>query len=518
MNPNFSWPNFQLLTDASFSSLFFENDFKVLLPEIFLVICSLGLVVYGVTLATSKDYNYPLIVSQMSWLTQLCLGWTIVLLFKNPWTHCVVLSQSFIVDNGTTFFKILVLLGTMVSLVLAEDFLTRQGMNSFEFPLLYLLSTLGILCFISAGDLLALYLTLEFHSLCFYVLAAFRRDSEFSTEAGIKYFLLGAFSSGLLLFGCSLIYGFTGTLEFDALAQLLQGGDTGLNTLEWRGCELGIIFLLIGFLFKITAVPFHMWAPDVYEGSPLPVTAFFSIVPKASFFFVLSRLLFQSFYDFLPDWQALLFFSSAASMILACFAGLTQPRIKRLLAYSSIGHTGYLLIGVCCGTLEGLQAVVTYLVVYMVTTALIFGILLIPVHRVGFQEVERFKYTTDFARLGKTNPLLALTCAVGLFSIAGIPPLAGFYAKAAIFWTAMNVSQYNLAILGILTSAVSCFYYIRVVKIMYFENPKTWVTLSVPSQGASYCLALSFLFLIFLMVYPTPLYLASHQVACALAL
>lgn len=522
MNFNISWPFLQGSADLPFQAVFFENDLKVILPELFLVLCSLGLIVYGVVLSTSSGHKYPILITQLSWLVQLCLGWTIALLVLNPWTHATVLSNSFIVDSGTTFFKVLIILGTMMTVFLFQDFLCRQSMNSFEFPILILLSTIGMLCFISAGDLLALYLTLEFQSLCFYVLAAFRRDSEFSTEAGIKYFLLGAFSSGLLLFGCSLIYGFTGTLEFDALAQLLRCGENFDGSLssaaEWRGCELGMLFLLIGLLFKVTAVPFHMWAPDVYEGAPLPVTAYFSIAPKASFFFVISRVLYQSFFDFLPDWQAFLFFCSAASMILACFAGLTQPRIKRLLAYSSIGHTGYILIGVCCGTLEGLQSVVIYLVIYMITTALIFGILLIPVHREGFHDVERFKYTTDFARLGKTNPLLALTFASALFSIAGIPPLAGFYAKAMVFWSALSVSQYNLAILGVLTSAVSCFYYIRVVKIMYFETPKTWVTLARPSQAAAYCLALCFLFLLLFMAYPTPLYVASHKVACALAL
>ena len=521
MNFDISWPFFQT-TDTSFQAVFFENDLKVIIPELFLVLCTLGLIVYGVVMATSKHYNYPILVSQLSWLAQLVLGWTIVLLIANPWSHCAVLSNSFIVDYGTTFFKVVILAGTMVTLWLSQDFLCRQSMNSFEFPLFFLLSATGMICFISAGDLLSLYLTLEFQSLCFYVLAAFRRDSEFSTEAGLKYFLLGAFSSGLLLFGCSLIYGFTGTLEFDALSQILRCGESfegGISSVtEWRGCELGMIFLMIGILFKVTAVPFHMWSPDVYEGAPLPVTAFFSIVPKASFFFVLIRVLYQSFYDFLPDWQALLFFCSAASMILSCFAGLTQSRIKRLLAYSSIGHTGYILLGVCCGTLEAVQSVVIYLVVYVITTALLFGILLIPVHRAGFNEVERFKYTTDFARLGKTHPILALTISVALFSIAGVPPLAGFYAKAAVFWTAMNVSQYALAIIGVLTSAVSCFYYIRIVKIMYFETPKTWVTLARPSLAASYCITACFLFLVLLMLYPAPLYIMSHKVACALVM
>jgi NADH-quinone oxidoreductase subunit N len=222
MNFDISWPFSEGSANLSFQSVFFENDLKVVLPELFLVICSLGLIVYGVVLSTSRANNYPVLISQMSWLVQLSLAWTIVLILSNPWTHSTVLSNSFIVDSGTTFFKVLILVGTMVTLFLFQDFLLRQSINSFEFPILILLSTIGMLCFISAGDLLALYLTLEFQSLCFYVLAAFRRDSEFSTEAGIKYFLLGAFSSGLLLFGCSLIYGFTGTLEFDALAQLLR--------------------------------------------------------------------------------------------------------------------------------------------------------------------------------------------------------------------------------------------------------------------------------------------------------
>jgi proton-translocating NADH-quinone oxidoreductase chain N len=521
MNFDISWP---LLKggDTPFQAVFFENDLKVIIPELFLVLCTLGLILYGVVLATSKQYNYPVLLSQVSWLAQLTLGWTILLLIASPWSQGAVLSNSFIVDYGSTCFKVLILAGTMVSLGLSQDFLRRQSMNSFEFPLFFLLSAVGMLCFISAGDLLALYLSLEFQSLCFYVLAAFRRDSEFSTEAGLKYFLLGAFSSGLLLFGCSLIYGFTGSLEFDALSQILRCGEAfegGSSVLsEWRGCELGMIFLMIGLLFKVSAVPFHMWSPDVYEGAPLPVTAFFSIVPKAAFFLVLTRLLYQSFYDLLPDWQALLFLCSAASMILSCLAGLTQSRIKRLLAYSSIGHTGYILLGLSCGTLEAVQSVVIYLVVYVVTTALLFGILLIPVHRVGFQGVERFKYTTDLARLGRTHPLLALTMATALFSIAGVPPLAGFYAKAAVFWTAMNVSQYALALIGVLTSAVGCFYYIRIVRIMYFESPKTWVSLARPSLLASYCIALCFFFLLLLMLYPAPLYIMSHRVACALAM
>lgn len=284
-----------------------------------------------------------------------------------------------------------------------------------------------------------------------------------------------------------------------------------------------MIFLLIGFLFKLTAVPFHMWAPDVYEGAPTPVTAFFSITPKPALLLVLVRLLYQSFYDFMIEWQTFLILCSLASMLLGSFAGLAQHRVKRLLAYSSIGHVGYLLISFCCGTLEGLQGLAIYLVIYIVVTVNIFAVVMTPLRRTPHpaqqhQGVERIKYTTDLAMLAKSNPLLAATLTIAIFSLAGIPPLAGFYGKAFLFWAALSSSQYLLALVGISTSAISCFYYIRIVKIMYFEAPENWLSFSRLSKETSLVLALTTFFIIALMAYPYPLYVASHKVALALSM
>ena len=429
-------------------------------------------------------------------------------------------------DDVTTFFKAVVLLGALSSLLISLDHLERESINGFEFPLLLLLSTSSMLFLISAADFISMYLAIELQSLCFYVLAAFKRDSEFSTEAGLKYFLLGVFSSGLLLFGCSLVYGFTGTVEFSELSKIFASlanpldtlNDVTTSTSSWRGCELGMIFLIIGFLFKLTAAPFHMWAPDVYEGAPTAVTAFFSIVPKPALIVVLLRLLYQSFYDFLTEWQTFLIFCSVASMVVGSFAGLAQHRIKRLLAFSSIGHVGYMLIAFCCGTAEGVQGVVIYLIIYIVVTINVFGVVMSPLRRASqpHQEVDRVKYTTDLAMLAKSNPVLASTLTISVFSLAGIPPLAGFYGKAFLFWAAISSSQYLLALAGITASAISCFYYIRVVKIMYFEAPQNWLTFSRVSKESSLVLAITILFIITLMAYPFPLYVASQKVALAL--
>jgi NADH:ubiquinone oxidoreductase subunit 2 (subunit N) len=554
-------------TELNFQSLLFENDFKAVFPELFLVLASLFLLIYGVVWTTSASTGYPLLLRNVNWLALLTLLLTAMIAANSPIGHGVFFYHTFLLDDVTFFFKMLVVVGALSSLLISLDYLERESVNGFEFALLLLLSTSSMLFLISAADFISMYLAIELQSLCFYVLAAFKRDSEFSTEAGLKYFLLGVFSSGLLLFGCSLIYGFTGVIEFSELSKVfaslassgevysdkvdlvqasqafgaslegsplqppsagggdghLAGGGSLVSTSSWRGCELGMIFLLIGFLFKLTAVPFHMWAPDVYEGAPTAVTAFFSITPKPALLVVFARLLYQSFYDFMIEWQTFLIFCSVASMVLGSFAGLAQHRIKRLLAYSSIGHVGYLLISFCCGTLEGLQGLAIYLVIYIVVTVNIFAVVMTPLRRASHsaqqqQGVERIKYTTDLAMLAKNNPLLAATLTVSVFSLAGIPPLAGFYGKAFLFWAALSSSQYLLALVGILTSAISCFYYIRIVKIMYFEAPQNWLSFSRLSKESSLVLALTTFFVVALMAYPYPLYVASHKVALALSM
>ena len=506
--------------EADFLSFLFENDFQPLLPELFLVVACLSLLLYGVVTATSAGGGYPLLLRNVSWLAHLALLLSLLLLGNNPVRDGLFLYHTFLLDDVTLFFKITVVAGGVLSLLLSIDYLQRERVNSFEFALLTLLSLTSMLFLVSSGDFISMYLAIELQSLCFYVLAAFKRDSEFSTEAGLKYFLLGAFSSGLLLFGCSLVYGFTGVVEFSELERVFTSGTEqgGGLTSSWRGCELGMIFLLIGFLFKLTAAPFHMWAPDVYEGAPTAVTAFFSITAKASFLILLSRLLSGSFYPFMGEWQTFLIFCSLASMGVGSVAGLAQQRIKRLLAFSSIGHVGYLLIALCCGTLEGLQGLMIYLVVYMVMTANIFAAILSPLRRSGVNELERIKYTNDLALLAGSNSALAATLTLSLFSLAGIPPLAGFYSKAFLFWSALSSSHYLLPLVGVITSAISCFYYIRVVKVMYFETPKRWLTFKQIPKESSLLLAVTLLLIAGLMAYPSPLYFLTHRATLAFSL
>lgn len=516
---------FQTAFGDGFQPLLFENDFKAIIPEFFLLLASLILLVYGVVLSGSKRNNYPILISNVSWLAQLSIFFTILLLGNNPINKGVLFYNSCIMDDFTLFLKILICIAAFFSILISFEYMEQETLNSFELIILILLSTLSMLFLISAADFISMYLAIELQSLCFYVMAALKRNSEFSTEAGLKYFLLGAFSSGILLFGCSLIYGFTGVTNFSELALIFTcGGEelsAGMSSL--RGCELGMIFILVGFLFKLTAVPFHMWAPDVYEGAPTSVTAFFSIVPKISVLAVFIRLFYEGFYDFMLPWQSIAIFCSIASMVLGALAALSQNKIKRLLAFSSIGHVGYLLVGFCCGTVEGIQALLIYLVVYIAMTINLFAIILCPLRRESLEgisegqtQIQRIKYTTDLAMLAKTNPILAFTLTITMFSIAGIPPLAGFYSKAFLMFAAMSSSQYLLALIAVITSVVSCFYYIRIVKIMYFETPANWLTFMQIPKEISIALGSTFCFLLFFFLYPAPLFLATHKVALSL--
>ena len=501
-----------------FQTFLFDNDFTPLFPEIFLLLSTISLLVYGSFCTTSRFLSYPLATGNLFWLAQLALFFTLLLLCKSPLQHGVLLYNTLIHDHFTFFLKVLVVCGSWASISMGMDYIKREAANGFELVILVLLSVCSMFFLISSLDLISVYLAIELQTLCFYVMAALKRNSEFSTEAGLKYFLLGAFSSGLFLFGCSLVYGFTGQTNLLELAKIFNcGGEQfALAPSSLRGCELGLIFLVVAFLFKITAVPFHMWAPDVYEGAPTAVTAFFSIAPKISFLAVFSRVVLETFFDFMMPWQKILLFSSLASMVVASLAALSQNKIKRLLAWSSIGHVGYMLVGLCCGSLEGLQGFVLYLAIYIVMTVSLFAIALLPLRRDFMDRVNRIKYTTDLAQYSQNHPLIAVTIAVTLFSIAGIPPLAGFYSKAFLFFAALSSTQYLLAIAGVLTTVVSCFYYIRIVKIIYFEPPRDWWSFPRVSKETSYILGVTFLFLSLLIAYPGPLYLATHKVALSL--
>lgn len=510
-----------LLTPSfNYQRFLFDMDFQAILPELFLVTASVFLLVYGVIWSTSKEKNYPLISTNLSWLSLFTLLLTFLLLVNNPVQNALLLYNTLLVDDFTMFLKGLILCSSFFCILMSLDYIKQESLNPFEFILLVLLSTCSMLFLVSSADLISLYLAIELQSLCFYVLAAMKRNSEFSTEAGLKYFLLGAFSSGLLLFGCSLIYGFTGATNFSELGRIFTGGtlDILTSTTSLPACELGMVFLLVGFLFKITAVPFHMWSPDVYEGAPTPVTAFFMIVPKAALFGVFLRVFLESFYDFILPWQKILLVVAISSMILGSVAALSQTRIKRLLAYSSISHVGYLLAGFACGTVEGIQALLIYLFIYVFMNLNLFALILCGMRRDNVQTVPRMKFITDFAFAAKTNPILAVTFTITMFSMAGIPPLAGFYSKAYLFFAAMSSHLYVVAVIGVLCSVVSCFYYIRLVKIMYFEAPQNWCSFATIPVENALTLAITLFFIMFFMFYPTPLHFMTHKIALTLCL
>jgi len=373
----------------------------------------------------------------------------------------VTFSGMFIMDSFAVFMKALVLLGAGCAIVMSMGYLRRERLMRFEFPILVLLSVLGMMIMISAGDLIALYVGLEMQSLALYVLAAFNRDTVRSSEAGLKYFVLGALSSGLLLYGASLIYGFTGTTNFEAIAMSLEAvGDVSI------GVIFGIVFLLAGLAFKVSAVPFHMWTPDVYEGAPTPVTAFFAVAPKVAAMALFLRVMMEPFPAIVDEWRQIIVFISVASMILGAFAAIAQTNIKRLMAYSSIGHVGYALIGLAAGTPEGVQSVIVYMAIYAVMSLGTFIVILTMRRSEGMVEG-----IYDLAGLARTHPGRAFAMAVFMFSLAGIPPLAGFFAKIYVFMAAIDAGLYGLAVIGVVTSVVGAYYYLRIVKVMYFDEP-----------------------------------------------
>jgi NADH-quinone oxidoreductase subunit N len=367
---------------------------------------------------------------------------------------------AFISDPFARFMKLLTLLGAVVTLIMSVGFAKAEKFDKFEFPVLVLLATLGMLLMISANDMLALYLGLELQSLALYVIAAINRDNVRSTEAGLKYFVLGALSSGMLLYGISLVYGYTGHTSFDAIATALAGGERQL------GLVFGLVFVLSGLCFKISAVPFHMWTPDVYEGAPTPVTAFFAAAPKMAAMALIVRVTMGAFEPIGSDWQQIIVFISIASMVLGAFAAIGQKNIKRLMAYSSIGHMGYALVGLAANSEAGVRGVVIYMLIYLVMTLGTFAFILAMRRKDG--NVEQI---SDLAGLSSTNPMMATILTILMFSLAGIPPLAGFWGKWYVFLAAINANLYALAIIGVLASVVGAFYYLRIIKIMWFDEP-----------------------------------------------
>ena len=420
--------------------------------EIFLAIAGMVLLMVGVF--RGEDSLRPL-----SWLTIAVFAVTAGIVVVRGGDGEAFFGV-FITDAFAQFAKLLILLGASLAILLSVGYLEREKAGRFEYPVLILFATLGMLLMVSANDLLMLYMGLEMQSLALYVIASIRRDTLRSTEAGIKYFVLGALSSGMLLYGCSMIYGFTGSTSFEGLALAVSATET-----PSVGLVVGLVFLITGLAFKVSAVPFHMWTPDVYEGAPTPVTALFAVAPKVAAIALFLRVMTDPFGDLLGSWQQVIVFVSIASMIVGALAAIMQTNIKRLMAYSSIGHMGYALVGIAAGTEAGAIGVLIYLATYIFMNVGTFACIL-AMRRDG-RLVENL---SDLSGLSKTHPMMALALLVFMFSMAGIPPLAGFFGKWYVFMAAVEAGLIALAVIGVLASVVGAFYYLRIVKLMYFDD------------------------------------------------
>ena len=428
-------------------------NFELIFPELFLSLSIMFLLILGVF---KKDSSK--IVQNISLIVLLI---TAVIIFNESFVikKITLFRDSIIIDYLSSFMKIITLLSAFLVLIISSSYLKTFKIFKIEYPILILSSVLGMMIMISSNDLIVFYMGLELQSLALYVLATFNRDQLKSSEAGLKYFVLSALSSGLLLYGCSLIYGFTGSTNFNVIAAQLN--------VEEYALTFGIVFILVGLAFKISAVPFHMWAPDVYEGSPTSVTLFFTMVPKIAALAVFIRFLYVPFLNLIDQWQMILIFLSIASMLFGAIAAIGQTNLKRLIAYSSIGHVGYTLAGLTTGSNDGIQSSITYITIYIIMNLGLFSCLLMMKRKDNYYEnIE------DLSGLSKNHPLLSISLLIILFSLAGIPPLAGFFAKFYIFKSVIAQSMYFLAIVGLLSTVVAAFYYLRIIKIIYFDNEK----------------------------------------------
>jgi NADH-quinone oxidoreductase subunit N len=469
-------------------------DLIPVLPELVLAIGAMALLMLG---AFRGEGTAVLI----SWLAIALLAVAGVVVVMLPAGTLVTFGGSFIVDPFARFLKLLALAGSAFAIFMSFDYFAFEKQQRFEYPVLIVLATTGMLMLISAADLIALYVGLELMSLALYVVAAIDRDSARSSEAGLKYFVLGALSSGMLLYGASLVYGFTGTVAFAGIAKAATHGNIGLI--------FGLVFLFAGFCFKVSAVPFHMWTPDVYEGAPTPITAFFASAVKVAGIAMFVRTPIMAFPSIVPEWQQIVVFVAIASMALGSFAAIGQRNFKRLMAYSSIGHMGFALVGLAAGTAQGIEGVLIYMAIYITMTLGTFAVIL-AMRREG-QMVEEIG---DLAGLARTHPTTAFFLAMLLFSLAGVPPLAGFFAKFYVFLAAINAGLFALAVIGVVTSVVGAYYYLAIVKTMYFDDPARPFT-PMP-YDLRLVLAATGLFNLLFFVYPSPLVTAATVAAKSL--
>ena len=470
-------------------------NWTLAVPEIVLALSAMAILIFGVLW---KQGN-PAFICSMLGLAALVLTAALVVTAPLGTAYAGLFS----VDRFAVYAKLLILTGSALSLVLSIDYNVKAGIDRFEFPVLILLCTTGMMTMVSATNMMSLYIGLELQSLSIYVMAAFNRDDLRSSEAGLKYFVLGALASGLLLYGISLAYGFSGTMDFGQLATAFG------SSAPAAGLVVGIVFIVAAMAFKISAVPFHMWTPDVYQGAPTAVTAFMSTAPKVAAICLLLRVLEVPFGHMTPQWTQLIVLISIASMLLGSLAAIGQTSIKRLMAYSSIGHMGYALIGLAVGTQAGIQGVLIYMVTYVFMSAGVFACM-IAMRRRG----RPLEQISDLGGLARTDPMLALAFAVFMFSMAGIPPFSGFFGKLYVFYAAVQAGYWTLAVIGVLTSVLGAYYYLRVIKVMYFDDTQPAFDLRAPSL--SFVAAVGAIVTTLFFVFPAPIVGAAQAAAAVL--
>ena len=425
------------------------NNLNILLPEVFLTLSIFSILMIGVFIKNSFNLIFN--------LSSLILIITIGIILNNPNNQEKIFLDSFTRDGFSNFFKIMILISSLFVLNSSKNYILDNKLGKFEYPIIILLSILGMFFMVSSNDIILFYLGLELQSLSLYILASMDRDNLKSSESGIKYFVLSALSSGLLLYGCSLLYGFTGSTNFDLIADQLNKDNTG--------AVFAMVFILVGLAFKVSAVPFHMWTPDVYEGAPTAITSYFAVVPKVAGFAVLIKFMLIPFSNILAEWQTIIIFMSIASMILGSVAAIGQKNIKRLLAYSSIGHIGYALAGVATGAVSGYESAIIYIAIYVIMNIGAFSCLYLLK-----KDGEYKENISDLSGISKKHPILAISFLLILFSLAGIPPLGGFFAKFYVFTAVLEQQMYALAIIGLLTTVISAFYYLKIIKTIYFDD------------------------------------------------
>ncbi|HTI87676.1 MAG TPA: NADH-quinone oxidoreductase subunit NuoN [Alphaproteobacteria bacterium] len=471
-------------------------------PEVFLALSGMALLMIGVYGGGPRGGNNSFrLVSWLAVAAMVVTGGLVTL--GSDGGSVQAFGGVFIADSFARFMKVLILGSSALTLLLSLAFAEKEDMARFEYPVLFVFATLGMMMMVSANDLLSLYLALELQSLTLYIIAAFRRDSLKSTEAGLKYFVLGALSSGMLLYGITLVYGFAGSISFPVLAETFANGVS-------IGAVFGLVFIAAGLAFKVAAVPFHMWTPDVYEGAPTPVTAFFSVAPKVAAVGLFVRVMMGPFAPLAGEWQQIIVFISIASMALGAVAAINQTNIKRLMAYSSISHIGYVLIGLAAATEQGVEAIGVYLAIYIFMSIGTFAVILAMRSKgVAVEGID------DLKGLARTRPGLALAMAIFMFAMAGIPPLAGFFGKLYVFLAAVQAGMYALAVFGVLASVVAAYYYVRIVKIMYFDEP-VGVFDPMPGAEVGAITFVSAVFVMFFFVYPQPILIGAARAAHAL--